>query len=120
MFWPLQACDGSPIRMSEYIFNAETTLISGLCECDDFEAARKAFRTYQPELVKYARDSVGQARLLSLEAALFYGRRKYAAAENLFLKAIALMEKTPGASPVELAVDREHLIHGLQQRRPVR
>jgi tetratricopeptide (TPR) repeat protein len=93
----------------QFIFNAEMTLISGLCECDDFDAANKAFRTYEPDLVKYARDSIGQARLLSLKAALFCGNRKYAKAENLFLQAIALMEKTPGASPLELAVDRSTL-----------
>ncbi len=47
----------------EHIFNAEFTLISGLCECEDFEAARNTFRTYQPDLVKYARGAIGQARL---------------------------------------------------------
>jgi tetratricopeptide (TPR) repeat protein len=93
----------------EHIFNAEVTLISGLCECNDFGAATKAFHTYEPELVKYTRDAASQARLLSVKAAIFFGHKKYPKAENLFLQAIALMEKTPGASPVELAVDRSTL-----------
>jgi tetratricopeptide (TPR) repeat protein len=92
----------------EHIFNAEFTLISGLCECEDFEAARNTFRTYQPDLVKYARGAIGQARLLSLEAAILYGRRKYAGAERLLLEAIDL-EKTSATSSVQLAVDHSTL-----------
>lgn len=92
----------------QHIFNAEITLITGLCECGDFDAAGKAFRTYEPDLVKYASGSLDQASLLSLKAAILFGRRKYTEAEKPLLKAIAL-EKTPAASPIQLAVDRSTL-----------
>jgi tetratricopeptide (TPR) repeat protein len=92
----------------QHIFNAEITLITGLCECDDFDAAGKAFLTYEPDLVKYASGSLDQASLLSLKAAILVGRRKYAEAEKPLLKAIAL-EKTLTTSPVQLAVDRSTL-----------
>lgn len=91
-----------------HIFNAEITLITGLCECGDFDAAGKAFRTYEPDLMKYASGSIEQASLLSMKAAILFGRRKYAEAERLLLKAIAL-EKSPAASSIQFAIDRSTL-----------
>lgn len=92
----------------QHIFNAEVTLIAGLCECDDFDAARKAFRTYEPDLVKYASGALDQSALLSLKASVLFGRRNYGEAAKLLLKAIAL-QKTPAASPIHLAVDESTL-----------
>ena len=92
----------------QHIFNAEITLITGLCQCGDFDAAGKAFRTYEPDLVKYAGGSLDQASLLSLQAAILFGRRKYQEAEKPLLKAIVL-EKTLPASSIQLAIDRSTL-----------
>jgi tetratricopeptide (TPR) repeat protein len=90
-------------------FNAIASLISVLCECDDFPAAEKAFHTYQADLVRYRSDEGNDAQLLAMKAILARGRKQYSKAEALLREAVALMEKTKAFAPAEVEVQRTSL-----------
>ena len=80
-------------------------------------AADKAFRTYASELQRYRSDSLDEAKLLSLRAVLARGRKNYGQAEALFRQTIEVMEHTPHASPVEIAVERGNLAVALDKEK---
>jgi tetratricopeptide (TPR) repeat protein len=92
-----------------YLFNSITNLIGVLCECDEFEAAEKAYRTYASDLERDRSDSMDDARLLSLRAVLARVRKDYPRAETLFHQSIELMEKSPKAKPVDIEAERNNL-----------
>jgi len=98
-----------PVANPRYIFNSITSLISVMCECDEFEPAEKLYRTYRAELERYTSDSLDEAKLVSLRGVLARGRKDYAGSEALLRQAIALMEKSPLSTPLEVVVQRSSL-----------
>jgi len=93
----------------QFIFNSVTNFLSALCECDDYQGAQKGFRTYETELKRYATDPLDQARLLSLQGVLARGRKDYAKGEAYFRQSLDLMNRTRGASPLDIAQERTNL-----------
>ena len=100
-------------RMSDpnpvYLFRSITSLISVMVECDDFAAAEKTFRVYEPQLERLRSGSLDEANLLSLRAVLARAKKNYVRSESLYHQAIELMDKTPEAKPMEIAVERSSL-----------
>jgi tetratricopeptide (TPR) repeat protein len=98
-----------PHPTPRYIFNSVTSLISTMCECDDFQAAEKAFRNYQADLQKYRQDQLDDAKILSLRAVLARGKKDYGRSDTLYRQTLDLLEKIPEATPVEIASERSSL-----------
>jgi tetratricopeptide (TPR) repeat protein len=107
-----------PQPTPRYIFNSITSMIGAMCECDEYDAAEKAFRAYAPELQRYTADALDESKLYSLRGVLQRGKKSYGKAESYFRQAIELMEKTPGTNAVEIALERSNLavVFNLQHR----
>jgi tetratricopeptide (TPR) repeat protein len=92
-----------------YISASIVNYISTLCECDDFNAAKKAFHTYQPLLQRYRQDTMDDAKLVSIEAVFARINKNYPRSEALFRQSIELMSQTPQATPIDIAAERGNL-----------
>jgi tetratricopeptide (TPR) repeat protein len=98
-----------PVANPRYIFNSITSLISVMCECDEYESGEKVYRTYRVDLQKYTSDSLDEAKLIALRGILARGRKDYAGSEVLLRQSIALMEKSPLATQLDIAIQRSSL-----------
>lgn len=92
----------------KFLFNAMNNHIGLLNECDEFQAAEKMFRTYEPDFQRYRTDAMDDARIFSMRAMLARGRNDYAKSEEMFRESIARMEQA-GARPIEIAAERSNL-----------
>jgi tetratricopeptide (TPR) repeat protein len=88
-----------------YAFRSITSLISVMVECDDFPAAEKMFRAYEPELERDGSAQIDRANMLSLRAAIARHKKDYQRSESLYRQSIELLEKTPEAKPIDIAVE---------------
>jgi tetratricopeptide (TPR) repeat protein len=102
--WRKQS-DPNPRYISASIVN----YISTLCECDDFNAAKKALRAYEPLLHRYRADIMDDAKLVSLQAVFARINKNYSQSEALFRQSIELMSQAPQATPVDIAAERGNL-----------
>lgn len=98
-----------PEPPAHHLFNAMNSLISTLSECDDYSAAEKAFRLYESDMLRYRTEPIDDAKIMSTRAVLASGRKNFADAENYIRQTIQLMEKTPEASPTEIALEHSNL-----------
>ena len=94
---------------SHHFFNSVANLIVVYCECDDYAAAERAFRTYEAEIQHYRSGLMDDAKVLTLRAMLAFHKNNYASAETLFRQAIQLMKAAPDSSPIEIAIGRSSL-----------
>ena len=92
-----------------YLFNSVTSMISTMCECDDFTNAEKAYHTYKTDLEQGRTDALDEAKVVSLRAVLARGRKDYVQAETLYRESIRLLESSPKAKPVEIESERSSL-----------
>jgi hypothetical protein len=77
-----------------------TSLISTLCECDEFDTAEKTLLVYGEKLQSYQSGPRDEARLLEIKAGIYRARKKYEQAETYYRSEIELLEKTSGVPPI--------------------
>ncbi len=92
-----------PDPVPQYVFNALVGMVNILCECDDFPSAEKFFNAHKPELQRTQSGTLGEAKVLAIEAAISREHKRYAGAEALLRKALMLLEQTSGIPQIEIA-----------------
>ncbi len=91
------------------LFEAIFDLLSTLCECDDYHAAAKNFRTYETELQRLRSEPLDDAHLLGLRGTIARAAKHYRESEAYYRQEIDLLERTPGGTPVLAAEARDSL-----------
>ena len=98
-----------PAPKPSFLFNSILSMLNTSCECEDYEAARKAYRVYGDRLQRYSSGPLDESRLLSLRAALARERKEYPQAEALLRQSLAILEHAPIASPEDIVQVRNSL-----------
>jgi tetratricopeptide (TPR) repeat protein len=105
-----------PTPQPRFVFNSITSLIVTMCECDDFANAEKLFHSYEADMHRYRTDTLDDAKILSMEAVLARGKKNLTKAEATFRECIAMMEKAPDATGIEIGAERSNLAVVLYQQ----
>jgi tetratricopeptide (TPR) repeat protein len=98
-----------PEPKHKYIFNTIVSMLDTMCECEDYKAADKAFRTYEAKLQKYQSDTDDEVEWLSLRGTIYRAQQNWAQAEASYRRAMQLRELTPGSERYRIEEERSNL-----------
>lgn len=105
-----------PHPRPKYLFNAMISLLDVMCECEDYPGLTRKFRSFSADLQRFRSDAIDDAHLFCIRGLIARGAKHYREAEGYYRQEIELLQKTPGAAPLQIEEERVNLAMVLGQQ----